>query len=55
MSDKVRVNFYLPPKLHQAAQTLADRRGSSFSQIVRDALLAHVKIELQKERDGAES
>ena len=55
MSDKVRVNFYMPPKLHHAATVLAERRGASFSQIVRDALLAYVKVELPKERGDAES
>ena len=52
-SDKLRINLYMPQKLHHAATVLAERRGSSLSQIIRDALLAYVKTELPKVRDDA--
>ena len=55
MNDKIRLNFFVPEKLHVATKALAKRRGTNVSQVIRDALLEYVRTELQKEKSGAES
>jgi hypothetical protein len=55
MEDPHRINLIMPRKLASAMTTLADRRGTSFSQLVRQACLDHLRHELPKMRDEQEA
>ena len=48
---KVRINVLLPQNLLAAARLLANRRGSSYSDVVRTALHRYVQEELRKEQE----
>lgn len=48
--EKTRVNVVLPERLLQAAKLLADRRGTSYSQIIRSALREYVIEELRRDK-----
>lgn len=36
-SDRIKVNVYLPPRLLQALKKIAQIRGTSYSELVREA------------------
>jgi predicted DNA binding CopG/RHH family protein len=44
-----RVNMYLPVKLIAAAKRLAFRRGISFSELVRNAIVQYMRAEIAAE------
>ncbi len=48
MTKKVRLNFYLEPKIDEACRRLATLRGNTLSQFMREALVAHCRVELDK-------
>ena len=52
-TDNVRVNIFMEPKVLQALKALAKRRGTTYSQLIRDASRAFVVIELKKEKEAA--
>ena len=49
-TDNVRVNIFMEPKVLQALKTLAKRRGTTYSQLIRDASRTFVVAELRKEQ-----
>jgi len=53
-APSVRVNVYLEPKLLNATRILADRRGSTMSDLFRTALRQYVVAELKREREETE-
>jgi metal-responsive CopG/Arc/MetJ family transcriptional regulator len=50
--SKTRINVFFPDKVLQAAKVLAQRRGTSLSEVVRESLRAYVVTELSKEKDA---
>lgn len=50
MSKTVRINVVLPQQSHNVAKFLAERRGTTVSDIVRTALGEYVQAELLKEK-----
>ena len=47
----VRINFLMPPKVLQAFKALAKRRGTSYSDLLRDAAKEYIIRELRSESD----
>ena len=52
-TDNVRINTFMEPKILHALKTLARRRGTTYSQLIRDACRAYVVAELKKEKETA--
>ena len=50
---KSRINFILPDNMLAACKTLAARRGTSYSEIIRVALRQYLVEELKREKDAA--
>jgi len=52
-SGMQRINIFLQPQVLQVLKTLAKRRGTTYSQLVREALreyaVAQAKLEKEKE------
>ncbi len=49
-TDNIRVNIFMEPKVLQALKTLARRRGTTYSQLIRDASRTFVITELKREQ-----
>ncbi len=52
-TDNVRINTFMEPKILHALKTLARRRGTTYSQLIRDACRQFVIQELKRERETA--
>ncbi len=51
-TDNIRVNVFMEPKILHALKTLAVRRGTTYSQLIRDASRTFVIAELKKEKSS---
>lgn len=49
-TENVRVNVFMEPKVLRALKMLAKRRGTTYSQLIRDASREFVVVELKKEK-----
>ena len=49
-SNNIRVNVFIPAKTLKALRTLAARRGTSYSELVRTACRDYAVTELSKEK-----
>lgn len=49
-TDNIRVNVFMEPKVLAGLKTLARRRGTTYSQLIRDASRSFVITELKKEK-----
>lgn len=52
--DSTRVNVIVPNQTLQIAKFLANRRGTSYSDVIRHALTNHFREELLKEKAADE-
>lgn len=52
-TDTVRINIFMNNKVLKALKTLATRRGTSVSQLIRDASRSFVIKELKKEQESS--
>lgn len=50
-SSMVKSNIYIDPKVQRGIRYLAAKRGTSYSQLVREAMRAFLIDELKKEKD----
>ena len=50
-TDNIRVNIFMEPKVLHALKTLATRRGTTYSQLVRDACREFAVTQLKAERN----
>lgn len=53
-SSMVKSNIYIDPKVQKGLRYLADKRGTSYSQLVREAMRKFLIDALREERDHAE-
>lgn len=51
MAKTHRINVVLPDQTHRVAKFLADKQGTTVSEVVRTALGDYVRDELLKERE----
>ena len=51
-TDNVRINTFMEPKILHALKTLAKRRGTTYSQLIRDASRELVIRELKREKEA---
>ncbi len=51
-TDNVRINTFMEPKILHALKTLAKRRGTTYSQLIRDACRQFVIRELKREKEA---
>ncbi len=51
-TDNVRINTFMEPKILHALKTLAKRRGTTYSQLIRDASREFVIRELKREKEA---
>ena len=49
-TGSVRINLYMPAKLWGIVQKLAKRRGQTYSELVRQAVIEYIKRELETEK-----
>lgn len=50
-SSMVKSNIYIDPKVQKGIRYLATKRGTSYSQLVREAMRTFLIDELKKEKD----
>jgi predicted DNA binding CopG/RHH family protein len=50
--DKERINFFIPTKTLDALKALASRRGTNYSELLRQAAREFAVAELTKERNN---
>ncbi len=50
-SSMVKSNIYIDPKVQKGLRYLAKKRGTSYSQLVREAMRKFMVEELHKEKD----
>ncbi len=53
-SSMVKSNIYIDPKVQKGIRYLANRRGTSYSELVRQAMRKFLIEALREERDNAE-
>jgi hypothetical protein len=53
-SSMVKSNIYIDPKVQKGLRYLADKRGTSYSQLVREAMRKFLIDALREEKDHAE-
>ncbi len=51
-TDSVRVNIYIPKKILTVMKNMANRRGMTYSEIARAAIIKHLREELEYEKGG---
>ncbi len=51
-TDSVRVNIYIPRKILAVMKNMAERRGMTYSEITRAAIIKHLREELEREKSG---
>jgi hypothetical protein len=51
-TDSSRINMYLPNRPVAIAKALATRRGISFSELMRTALVEYLRKEIPREKNG---
>ncbi len=51
-TDNIRINTFMEPKILHALKTLAKRRGTTYSQLIRDACRQFVIRELKREKEA---
>ena len=49
-TKSTRVNLYMPDKLWKIVRQLAKRRGQTYSELVRTAVIEYIKRELATEK-----
>ena len=54
-SGMVRINLFVQPKVLQVFKTLAQRRGTTYSQLMREALRNYALEEVKIEKSVEES
>lgn len=53
-SSMIKSNIYIDPKVQKGIRYLAAKRGTSYSELVRQAMRVFLIDELKKERDITE-
>jgi len=53
-SSMVKSNIYIDPKVQKGIRYLANKRGTSYSELVRQAMRKFLIEALREERDNAE-
>ncbi len=53
-SSMVKSNIYIDPKVQKGLRYLADKRGTSYSELVRQAMRKFLIDALREEKDNAE-
>lgn len=53
-SSMVKSNIYIDPKVQRGIRYLAEKRGTSYSELVRQAMRVFLIDELKKEKDITE-
>ena len=53
-SSMVKSNIYIDPKVQRGIRYLAEKRGTSYSQLVREAIRKFLIEALREEKDHAE-
>lgn len=51
-TDSERVNVYIPKKVMKAARVLAAIRGTTYSEVIRNATREYVVAEINKEKQS---
>ncbi len=51
-TDSVRVNIYIPKKILGVMKNMAQRKGMTYSEITRTAIIKHLREELEREKKG---
>ena len=51
-TDSKRINLYLPTRYLDIARTMATKKGISFSELMRNAMVEHIRSEAGKMSDG---
>jgi hypothetical protein len=51
-TGKTRINLYVPDNVLSAYKTLAQRRGTTYSELARNALREYIRREITREKAG---